>query len=82
MSDDDFTTDVTFDAPGGWPYVDLVPGDPGPGWTPPATIGGTWCRMSPEGIFETWPRDKTRCEVVLSDGIKALLGTTATTGRA
>jgi hypothetical protein len=55
----DVTTDVTFDAPGGWPQVDLLPG-PDSGWNPPATIGGTWCRVSPEGVYETWPRDPTR----------------------
>jgi hypothetical protein len=50
------------------------------GWTPPVTIGGNWCRVSPEGIYETWPRpDRTRYETVLSDGIKALLGKTTTT---
>jgi len=51
------------------------------GWTPPATIGGNWCRVSPEGIYETWPRpDRTRYETVLSDSVKALLGKTTTTG--
>ena len=52
--------------------------DPMLGWTPPTTIGGTWCRVSPEGIYETWPRPQTSCEIVLSDGIKALLGKTTT----
>jgi hypothetical protein len=47
------------------------------GWTPPATAGGTWCRVSPEGIYEFWPRPQTSCDVVLSDGIKALLGLSA-----
>jgi hypothetical protein len=50
------------------------------GWTPPATTGGTWCRVSPEGIYEFWPRPQTSCDVVLSDSIKALLGTTSTAG--
>ena len=25
------------------------------GWTPPSTIGGKWCRVSPEGVYEFWP---------------------------
>jgi hypothetical protein len=55
------------------------------GWTPPATVGGTWCRMTPDGIFETWPRTLTRAEVMpyeqRSDVIKALLGTATVTSR-
>ena len=48
------------------------------GWTPPATIGGTWCRVSPEGIYEYWPRPETHVEIVQSDAIKTLLGNTTT----
>ena len=49
------------------------------GWTPPTTIGGTWCRVSPEGIYEMWPRPATSYDAVLSDGIKALLDNTTAT---
>ena len=42
------------------------------GWTPPATVGGTWCRISPEGIFETWPRPTTQVDIVHSDSLTYL----------
>jgi hypothetical protein len=43
------------------------------GWTPPATVGGTWCRVSPEGIYEIWPRrPETTVEIVHSDSMTYL----------
>jgi len=43
------------------------------GWTPPTTTGGTWCRVSPDGVYEFWPRDLTKFELITTPEVTSHL---------